>query len=119
MWDGAGAWPGRKGPVTVLQCVWPAGRGKGICPLPRSPEAPGALRPALGSAAQERPGAVGAGPGGPSNDGGAGTALLCGKAERAGGAQPGEEKAPRRPYGALLIYKPGDEKDGERLYQGL
>jgi len=46
--------------------------------------------------AGEGGGPLGSG-GGPSNDLSAGTPLLGGKAGRAGAAQPGEEKAARRP----------------------
>ena len=66
----------------------------------------GVLRPALESSAQERHGPVGAGPEeGHKNDQRDGTPLLWGKAERVGVVQPGEEKAPGRPYCSLSIQK--------------
>ena len=52
--------------------------------------------------------------GGPSNDPRAGTTLLGGKAGRAGAAQPGEEKAPRRPYCGLSVLRGGlEERRGQ------
>ncbi|KAK4826638.1 hypothetical protein QYF61_010566 [Mycteria americana] len=43
--------------------AWPAGRGRGFCPsAPLWGDPPAVLRPARGSSAQERHGAVGAGP---------------------------------------------------------
>ena len=55
------------------------------------------LRPALEPSAQDRHGAVGAGPEEAPTTIRGGTPLLWGKAGRAGAVQPGEEKAPGRP----------------------
>jgi len=54
--------------------------------------------------------------GGPSNGPRAGAPLLGGKAGRAGAAQPGEEKAPGRPYCGLPVLKGAYKKDGDRLF---
>lgn len=86
--------------------VWNINQGKlGNSPFVlRSGETPPAvLRPALGSSAQERHGPVGAGPEeGHKNEQRDGEPLLWGKAERVGVVQPGEERAPGRPYCSLF-----------------
>jgi len=43
--------------------------------------------------------------GGHRNDPRGGAPLLWGKAERAGAVQPGEEKAPGRPYSGVSVLK--------------
>ena len=79
------------------------------------------LRPALGPSAQEGHGPAGVGPEeGHENDLRAGASLLQGQAERPGVAQPGEEKAARRPYCSLSVLKGGlQERQGQSFYQGL
>jgi len=75
----------------------------------------GVLRPAVEPLAQERHEPVGAGTEeGDKNDPRAGAPLIWGRAERVGVAQPGEEKAARRPYSSLSVRK-GDLR--ERLGQ--
>jgi len=54
--------------------------------------------------------------GGPSNDARAGTALLGGKAGRAGAVQPGEEKAEGRPYRSLPVPEGAYRKVGDKLF---
>jgi len=74
---------------------------------------PGVLCPALEPSAQERHGPVGVGP---ENDNRHGTPLLWGKAERVGALQPGEEKAPGRPYSSLPVPEEVCKKTGEGLF---
>jgi len=62
----------------------------------------------LWSLAQESYGPVGVGPEeGHKNDHKDGTPLLCGKDERVGVVQPGQEKAPGRPFSSLPVPEGG------------
>jgi len=81
---------------------------------------PGVLCPALESSAQERHGAVGAGPeDGHKNDLRDGTPLLGGEAERVGVVQPGEEMALGRPYCILPVPEEGLQESWRRdIWQG-
>jgi len=74
-------------------------------PLPRSAETPpGSPASSSGALSTGQSWRCGSGArGGPSNDPRAGTPLLGGKAERAGAAQPGEEKALRKPHSSLPV----------------
>jgi len=78
--------------------------GGDSAPLLHSDETPPGLEPS----AQERHGPVGAGPEeGHKNDPRDVTSLPWGKAERVGIVQPGEEKAPGRPYCGLPVLNGG------------
>jgi len=91
----------------ILGCIkrsMPSRAREVILPLHSGVTPPGVLRPALEPSARERHGPVGAGPEeGHKNDPRAGAPLLGGKAERVGAVQPGEEKAPERPYSSLPV----------------
>ena len=96
----------------ILGCikeVCPVVKGDDSAPLFCSGEiSHGVLHPAVEPSAQERHGPVGVGPEeGHKNDQGARTPVLCIKAERVGVFQPGEVKAPGRPYCGLSALKAG------------
>ena len=81
---------------------------------------PGVLCPALVEpSAQERHGPVGVGPQeGHRNDPRDGEPLLCGKAERVGTVQPGEEEAWERPSCGLSVPKEAYKIDGTDFLSG-
>jgi len=81
-------------PLAASPAVWAQGERGDSTPLFCSGETPpGVLCPALEPSAQDRPGAVGAGPEeAPAMIRGAGTPLLGGKAGRAGAVQPGKSR---------------------------
>ena len=96
--------------------VWPEGRGRGFCPS-------ALLRHHLEHCIEllvpwhAKTQTCWSGPrGGHKNDERAGTLLLWGKAERVGAVQPGEEKAPGRPYISLPVPEGTYKKAGERLF---
>jgi len=96
----------------ILGCIKSSVASKSrevIATVLRSGEtSPGVLHLALEPSAQEGQGATGACPEeGHKNDPRAGTPLLGGKAERVGVVQPGEGKAPGRPYCGLSALKEG------------
>jgi len=96
-------------------------KGGDSAPLLCSGETPpGVLRPDLEPPAQEERGPVGAGPEeGHKNDPRAGTPILRGKGEIVGAVQPGEEKAPGKPYSSLSGLRGLIRKMGTNFLEGL
>ena len=100
--------------------AWPAGWGRGFCPSAPLWWDPAWSPPSSsGALSTRRTWSFWSGSkGGHRNDQSAGEPLLWGQVERVGAVQPGEGKAPWRPYSSLPVLKGAYNKDGENLFSG-